>query len=132
MEGDLDKEIYNRLKTKLSDEANDLKTEIEFIPSTDKNIERYLEFGLSLLTNLNEFYFQANAVVKRKILGSILSENLVFETNKYRTIKFTEAINLIFNYNKGLQEVVNKKGDPISKVSYSVAGTGLEPVTFGL
>lgn len=126
VEGDLDKEIYNRLKTKLSDEANDLKTEIEFIPSTDKNIERYLEFGLSLLTNLNEFYFQANAVVKRKILGSILSENLVFETNKYRTIKFTEAINLIFNYNKGLQEVVNKKGDPISKVSYSVAGTGFK------
>ena len=75
---------------------------------------------------------KATTEIKRKIIGSIFSEKLVFEDKKYRTAKLNDAISLIFSNSKEVQGMENKKGESISKLSYSVAGTGLEPVTFGL
>ena len=128
----LDKNSYNRLKEKYLEEINLITIEISEHSDFQKDIDRFVDFGIQLLVNINTFYKKAQTEVKRKIIGSIFSEKLVFEKNKYRTAKFNSAVALIFNYNKGLQNIEHKKRPTISNGSYSVAGTGLEPVTFGL
>jgi len=128
----LDKDSYDRLKGKYLDTINLITIEISEHSDFQKDIDRFVDFGIQLLANINIPYKKAQTEIKRKIIGSIFSEKLVFEKDKYRTVKFNNAVSLIFNYNKGLQTIEHKKRHSISKVSYSVAGTGLEPVTFGL
>jgi site-specific DNA recombinase len=131
-EGDVEKNSYIRLKEKYSKDMNEIKLELSEIPSPNKGIENYVNFGLMLLSDLKSYFQKSNTEVKRKLIGSIFSEKLVFENNQYRTTKFSEVVDLIFHSHRDLQDLEHKKGDSISKVSYSVAGTGLEPVTFGL
>ncbi|AZJ33996.1 recombinase family protein [Tenacibaculum singaporense] len=128
----IDKETYNRLKNKYNNQINDLIIDIDEHSDYQKDINLYVDFGVQLLTSLNKFYKKATTEIKRKIIGSIFSEKLVFEDKKYRTAKLNDAVAVIFNNNKELEISVNKKRHAISNVSYSVAGTGLEPVTFGL
>ena len=128
----IDNESYNRLKNKYNNQISDLIINIDEHSGFHKDINKYADFGVQLLTNLSVFYKKATTEIKRKIIGSIFCEKLVFEDKKYRTAKFNEAIALIFNNSKGLTKIKNKKRHSISKVSCSVAGTGLEPVTFGL
>jgi DNA invertase Pin-like site-specific DNA recombinase len=128
----IDKETYNRLQNKYKNQINDVLIEIDEYSDYQKDISLYVDFGIQLLTGLSVFYKNATTEIKRKIIGSIFSEKLVFEDKKYRTAKFNDAVALIFNKNKGLQNGKHKKRHAISNVSYSVAGTGLEPVTFGL
>ena len=132
IENDIDKESYLRLKNKYKNQISDLTINIEEYSDYQKDINLYVDFGVNLLTCLSSFYKKATTEIKRKIIGSIFSEKLVFEDKKYRTAKLNDAISLIFSNSKGLKGIGNKKGESISKLSYSVAGTGLEPVTFGL
>ncbi len=128
----IDKASYERLKTRYSGEIADITLQLAEAAIMFKDVEKFIEFGLQLLTSLDMFYKNVPTEIKRKIIRSIFSEKLVFEENEYRTPKFNEAVALIVNRHKGLQEVVNKKGDSFSRISYSVARTGLEPMTFGL
>ncbi|KGL61927.1 recombinase family protein [Polaribacter sp. Hel1_85] len=132
VEGIIDKGSYNRLRNDYNNQINDLTLNIDEHSNYQKDIRIYVDFGIQFLTSINVFYKKANTEIKRKIIGSIFSEKLVFENKKYRTAKFNDVIALIFNSNKGLSSVENKKRHEISNVSYLVAGTGLEPVTFGL
>jgi hypothetical protein len=58
---------------------------------------------------LTEFYKQADGQTKRKILGCIFSEKLVFEKGRVATTPFTEPIQVLFKIAKVLQEGNNKK-----------------------
>lgn len=127
-EGSIDRESYNRLKNKYTKHIRDSIIEIQENSDFKKDIDLYVDFGIQLLTRLSFFYQKATTKIKRKIIGSIFSEKLVFENEKYRTTKMNEAITLIFNNNKGLQNDKHKKRHAISSVSYSVAGTGLQHV----
>jgi hypothetical protein len=50
-----------------------------------------------------------NGQIKRKILGCIFSEKLVFEKGRVATTPFTEPIQVLSKINKVLQESKNKK-----------------------
>ncbi|TYQ00223.1 DNA invertase Pin-like site-specific DNA recombinase [Tenacibaculum adriaticum] len=132
IENAIDKESYLRLKNKYKEQISSLTISIDEYSDYQKDISLYIDFGINLLTCLSTFYKKARTEIKRKIIGSIFSEKLIFEDKKYRTAKLNDAISLIFSNSKGLEVMENKKGESISKLSYSVAGTGLEPVTFGL
>ena len=55
-------------------------------------------------------YKTSNVQIKQKLLSSIFKEKLVFEGDKYRTLKFNKGIELIImNINK-LEEAKNKNG----------------------
>ena len=128
----IDQSSYERLKMKYNKELQELSIQIGDLSNHHKGLDEFIDFGVKLLVNLNIFYKNSSTEIKRKIIGSIFSEKLVFDKNEYRTAKLNEGVALIFNYNKALDGSVNKKRPTISSGSYSVAGTGLEPVTFGL
>ncbi len=129
---DIDKSSYMRLKNKYNEELEEITIELSETTNQANDINKFVDFGVGLLMNLDLLYKNADTTVKRKIIRSIFAEKLVFENKIYRTPKYSEAVALIFNINKGSGILYNKKGEFFSKLSYSVARTGLEPVTFGL
>ncbi|MDR0228734.1 MAG: recombinase family protein [Flavobacteriaceae bacterium] len=132
VEGDIDKSAYQRMKQKYNGEITNIVLQISEQSELFKDVEKFIDYGLFLLTDLDVIYKNSSTEIKRKILCSIFEGKLIFENKKYRTIKYNEAVNLIVSKNKGLAENYKKEGDSFSRISYSVAGTGLEPVTFGL
>ena len=81
---------------------------------------------------LNEYYENGNWIESRDLLGSIFPENFTISENGFRTARVNEVVHLIYSINRLIG--LNKKGTKkkFSSLSQLVAGTGLEPVTFGL
>jgi site-specific DNA recombinase len=128
----IDKTRYDSLKSRYESQLQDLSIKLDDLSDYSKDLDKYVDFGIHLLMSIDVFYKRATTEIKRRIIGSIFSEKLIFEDKKYRTAKLNEGIAVIFSNSRRLQNQDNKKRHAISNVSYSVAGTGLEPVTFGL
>ncbi|WP_394367768.1 recombinase family protein [Flavobacterium celericrescens] len=120
-------EVYNKLMDCYEKEMIDLKAAKAELGDYQHDLDKYVSFGLSLLTNLSEFYKNAGVEVKTKLLGSIFSNKLEFFENSFRTLPFNEAISLIGNYNKALGRNKNKKGSSQLRTSLTVPGVGIEP-----
>lgn len=133
IQGKIDDDIYEKLNSNKRREIGDMKVkikELEFFYR--ENMETYLDFGLSILENLDKFYENAPIKIKMQLLGSYFSDKLIFEGKKFRTLPFMDSILLICRYNRLLQRNTKRKGIDFSINSCLVAKTGLEPVTFGL
>ena len=87
----------------------------------------YFEFSLTLMKNLELFFKQADALVKNKLMSSILEEKIEFDGQKYRTPKFKGGFQYIYNNIKELEVLEIKKGDELSNISPFVLEAGLEP-----
>src|SRR5690606_14049235 len=64
---------------------------------------------------------------KRKIIGSIFPEKLVFDGERYRTARVNEAARLIYAIDKGFGENKTGQAEDNFNLSSSVPGTGFEP-----
>ena len=89
----------------------------------------YLRYGTKVLGNLSYYYSTATLKNKQKIVGSMFPEKLIYSENTYRTAQPNEIISLLYYVNEEMKkEKVTKTGN----LSYQVAGTRFELVTFGL
>ncbi|WP_354595873.1 recombinase family protein [Riemerella anatipestifer] len=118
-------EVHNR-------ELMELESEKDKYGEFQKDLDKYVSFGLTLLTNIDVFYKNAPIGVKTKLIGSYFNDKLYFEKNKFRTLPFNDTIALLCRYNKGFKGLENKKGGDFKNTSCLVAKTGIEPVTSGL
>ena len=108
LEGELEKDSYQRLKKSTKEEEARLQQKHTQLELTDTNYMRYCKFGLSLLANIDMFYLEAEPHVQKKLLGSIFTEKLVFEDGKYRTNGVNPAVELIGLFQKGLGNKKNR------------------------
>ncbi|MFM9911168.1 MAG: hypothetical protein ACKVOW_17645 [Chitinophagaceae bacterium] len=79
---------------------------------TEQWYEEIVHFGL------DKIYEKADNKMKREIIGSIYPEKLVFDGFRYRTTRLNEAVELIYNLDKGFGE--NKNGQTESNFSLSI------------
>ena len=77
----------------------------------------YLSKTIPMLENLTGYYKAADGQTKKKILGCIFSEKLVFEKGRVATTTFTEPIQVLFKIAKVLQGSKNKKEVKINLLS---------------
>ena len=96
------------------------------------NIEQSLEKALNYIENIPKLYSEGEINTKRSIIGSILPEKLEFDGKTYRTTRMNVIVNHIFQINNGLDLKKNRTNENKFHLSCLVAGTGLEPMTFGL
>ena len=68
--------------------------------------------------------------IRKKLLGSIFTEKLVFEDGKYRTTGLNEAVALIGLFQKDLQNKKAERLDISDKTFGNVPMTGLEPALY--
>ena len=91
---------------------------------------RYIEYGFTMLSDLNRYYKNADLYVKQKMLGSIFPDRLVFDKKNYRTTK----LNLLLTLNElkinNLEDMPNKKADKNVGLSKLVVPTVLKWVIF--
>lgn len=109
--------------TLLSKDNSDAKT---------VNINVLIEKGLQSITNLGKLYKEGGIKTKRDIIGSIFPEKLEFDGKTYRTARMNVIAHRIFQIDNELCGNKKRRNDYVNHFSCLVAGTGLEPVTFGL
>ena len=126
----VDEGSYSKLKDRLNAELIDVKLKLEENSGDGKHMEKFVDFGIGMISNMDILYVKASANIKRNLLGSIFTEKLVFSENKYRTANFNPAIAFIANIYMGSAMRKKKNGEPLSRFSASVPGAGLEPARF--
>ena len=126
--GKIEEVFYEKIMENKKLELMNLKLEKYKYGDYQTDLDKYLVFGLTVLSNLDNFYKNASVDVKTQLLGSYFTDKLIFEKNKFRTLPFNEVILLLCKYNKGLEDLKKETGDDFSINSRLVLGTGLEPV----
>ena len=108
---------------------NNLKLEMSNIKNLDKDIEEYLKLGISFLHGIDKLYKTSPANIKKKIVGSIFPEKLIFMKKNYRTAKLDSFIALILSKHKPFKRLKIKTPRQISGEYKSAPSLGLEPRT---
>ena len=127
----LDKEIeateYKEIKTEYEGEIEKLERKIDELTTLDSDLKEHIAFCCDLLEGLPKYFTAADLTGKQQILGSILSEKLVFSENGYRTIKFRKVVSLICRRGKDYKVDRKKESPENSELSNVVPRTGIEP-----
>src|SRR5690554_1363298 len=117
------KEKIERLEERLSKDGLNAKK---------INIDKSLDRALQSIVNIPKLYREGGISTKQAVIGSIFPEKLEFDGKTYRTARMNVIANHIFQINNGLPQNKNRTNENKFHLSCLVAGTGLEPVTFGL
>ena len=130
----IDDEEYLEIKKECKDQIESLEKQLSKDGSDTKkiNIDKSLDKALQSLVNISKLYSEGEIDTKRAIIGSIFPEKLEFDGKAYRTARMNVIANHIFQINSELLQKKNRTNESKFHLSCLVAGTGLEPVTFGL
>ena len=127
LEDVINNETYKVHKKKISDRLLELKQQTDNLGDDNKDVREYVNFGVYFIKNISELFDKASTVTKQKILSSILAEKLVFEDEKYRTPKYAEGFQYIYQNIRELDRIIMKTENNFVNVSHYVPGVGLEP-----
>ncbi|HET8963522.1 MAG TPA: recombinase family protein [Chitinophagales bacterium] len=131
---DIDSDIYEELKVEFEKKIISLTEALEKVDSKISNLENYIDISLEVALNLRKYWASEELDIKKRI------QELVFGTELSIDVKnrsyLTKNVNEIFQISAAINGV---SGDEKEKrqlrnqlPSSLVAGTGLEPMTFGL
>ena len=131
---EISKDIFERQSQKINDAIIQKTKELDYLPTKISNHEKAINFFLKIAQNPIKFYESMDYNKKRKFQNLLFPEGFHYSiiNRKYRTSK----TNALFGLTKILSayyDVKKQKTHPQKLDGSSlVAGTGLEPVTFGL
>ena len=120
---------YKSMKGKTQKSINDLKSELENLKAMDKDLEEYLKLGISFLNGVDKLYKNSPSDIKKKIVGSIFPEKLIFSEKNYRTAFINEFIALILSKHKPFRLLKIKTPRHFGEESRKAPPLGLEPRT---
>ena len=123
---EIKKELKSQIE-KLEEELNQSEEKREIA-----NIQEIINKAIEAITNIAKLYTSSGIRTKREIIGSIFPEKLEFDGEHYRTVRMNTVAYYIFQINNELCIKKRRTNNQFDHLSCLVAGTGLEPVTFGL
>ena len=110
IEGDIDKEQYQRISDRYKREIGATEERIKTLELSNKeNIEPKFDYSISLIANIDKYLKEAPPEVKLKIISSIFHEKIIFDGKNYRTKNYNKIIDLIYQNTNILQEGKNEK-----------------------
>jgi DNA invertase Pin-like site-specific DNA recombinase len=135
MKGEIDdEELYLEYKSELETKIFEIKKKMEGNPEKLSNLNKYVSESVTISQNINKYWVNSGVDMKKRIQELIFPNGLVLDMKNRHYL--TKNVNVVFEINR---VVTGGKGDKIengseisSEPSSVVAGTGLEPVTFGL
>ena len=132
--GDISLEIFEKHGSKIKSQIDEKLKKIENLPSKMSNHEKILKKFSEISENPSKYYNKLDYHQKRKFQSIVFPEGMQFSTKNKQCL--TSKMNLLFELTNSFSELYNpnKKRTQMRKALESnlVAGTGLEPVTFGL
>ncbi len=132
--GDLEKDLYLRYSSKYRDEIRELEQEISGMVVNLSNLDHLLDKTLSVASEMQFLWQNGDFRTKQKLQKTIFPTGIAYDKvlGHYRTPK----VNVIFELSRSLSGAIgHEKSGTLSSGevrSALVAGTGLEPATFGL
>ena len=125
----IDRDDYHSMKVRIKDELDDWKYKKEELSIDKSAFQKYFEYGLIFLSNMKEYYTNADLDIKQKIVGSIFPKKIIFYENKYRTTQTNELLLLLtLNINE-LGEIKNGQTNNKIDLPIKAPSLGLEPRT---
>ncbi len=129
-----DESLYKKLRLKKQSEIDFLKEKMNGTEIQISNLEYYIEKSTELSQNIHKYWKLGSIENKKKIQKIVFPEGIVVDTTK--RIYLTKKVNSLFQAKSQFirdTEGINKKL-PIKNDEESglVAGSGFEPLTFGL
>lgn len=123
IEGDIDKEQYQRISDRYKREIVATEERIKTLELSNKeNIEPKFDYSISLIANIDKYLKEAPPEVKLKIISSIFHEKIIFDGKNYRTKNYNKIIDLIYQNTNILQEGKNEKtGEKIIPIPSSTS-----------
>ena len=103
LQGELESGSYKRLKGRASEDLSQCHRDIEQLLAMDPNFMKYCRYGMTVLSHLDVYYAEGSLEVKRKLIGSIFPEKLIFENGSYRTIQVNLAVELMGQFQRDLR-----------------------------
>lgn len=126
LSGEINSGTYNRILSSLESQKSQFKEKLEIMSQSSRDYSESINYSLSLLQNISRYYQECDTYSKKRLLGSIFPEKLIFENNSYRTTR----INQVFSLHRSLvagsgKKKVGKNAD----LSSWAPPVGLEPAT---
>ena len=130
----LDPDLYKKFMTKIEGQIVDLRQKYEEplkeIPNLDSNLNKAIDFS----QNVSKYWLSGSLDIKRRIQRLVFPEGLILDTQNRRYL--TSKMNTLFSEKQAFISVSEgHKKRILTKNSENpdyVAGTGFEPMTFGL
>ena len=121
--GKLPLEHYLRLINKNNEKIDQLNMELNALKVSPTRFDKHLKYGINLIKHLPYYYKSSPVELKHKIIGSIFSDNLIFDGSSYRTERVNTILELVcsesIDYRKGRKE----------KTSFSRGQSNWAPLT---
>jgi site-specific DNA recombinase len=118
---------YKVIKSECEKELTRLEAKLSAIPTQKEDIEGLLDKACQTLGQLDKVYMHSKTAKKRLLIGSIFPEKLILENNAYRTTSVNEAVQLIYNVDKGFSQKKMGQTNDFVNLSHQVIPLGLEP-----
>ena len=132
--GEIKEEVFIKHGGKLKEKITALNKELDNLPSKKSNHKKSIEKFLRVAQNPSKYYHSLDYHSKRKIQNTIFPEGFRYSL-KNKECR-TSQVNILFNLTNCISDIYKTKKEKtqVQKAfeSHLVAGTGLEPVTFGL
>ncbi|WP_426330223.1 recombinase family protein [Pedobacter sp. R-06] len=129
LDGHLDPGEFRLLKVDLESKINRLEIQISSHKTKNENIRPLLDDRLMVLSKLTKLYQEGDVVCKRKIIGSIYPEKVIFDGFGFRTKRVNQVFELISLIHKHLKGKKNGTSLDLSNLSQEVIPLGFEPRT---
>jgi len=94
-DGVIDQTEFTKVKARYQEQLDELSFRQMRTKFSKSHFQQYLDFGFSLLTDLDRYFDEASLEVKQKMLGSIFPEKLIFDGKKCRTARPTQLLSLL-------------------------------------
>lgn len=132
--GQIDQETYQITAEHLNSEIQKINKELNTVLVPLSNLENLIEKSLEKAQNISKIWHSSDLENKRNLHKMLFPGGIYYnaEKHQYLTREMNQYFQLITSLSKSLKE--NKKGNPQKLIenSLSVAGSGVEPETFGL
>ncbi|GAB3525959.1 recombinase family protein [Pontibacter brevis] len=132
--GEITKAQYEKFSQKLVAEKEQIEASLGEGPKKLSNLEKCVDSSLKMCSEMGKTWVLGDYHTKQKLQKLVFPEGVAYdkENDDYRTEKVNSVFSLIKSFSTTC-EAKNKRPISISaNRSGLVAGTGLEPVTFGL
>ena len=129
-----DEELYLEMKSELEAKIFDIKKKMEGNPEELSNLDKYVSESVTISQNINKYWVNSSVEMKKRVQELVFPNGLVLDMKN--RVYLTNEVNVVFDINRVMTGDTGAKkengSEEISEPSSVVAGTGLEPVTFGL
>ncbi len=129
LEGELEQDSYARLKGAYREKLDADRSRLAELEAGDDGFQRYLEYGLSLLSDLPRYFGEASLEIKQRLIGLLFPGPIVYENERCRTTVLHPAFDLISANAERMGRKKKEQATVISSLSSQVPPVGLEPTT---